>query len=1095
MKSLCLQKRSLVSLLAALAFGVVNPAPSGASHGDRLCYVRGGGASWEPFNLWMRDLDTGVATQLTDNATIDNHPTLNATGEWIVWSSTRGTNEFNLFLAELDDVEGTVRQLTFNDGFPDRHPHFHPADPLILIWSSKDQLLDHPIEIASECSVPIIIEPPRRYERLNIMRLDTNGVPVETRALDMRDAWNQGSHPDIWRDDAASYVGHASFDHQTGNRIIFSGSIDGAGTEWEVFTVEVELVGLDLVGDSLRRRTHGPALGPNPIQMSAGAHFSHDGTEIFFSTTRTSDGRSRVFRMPANVEDFPANSATPLTAPHGGNDYLPQPLPDGRVLVTTDWDAVGGGRTERLRLSVIEPNGDITPVTDPGESADEMRLIGDEVSWFCGVVPNLTANTYYPRVFSAEALWLMWTAHQYTRGFAPDTPIPPDLLDRFGYPDQAIRMYAFYWMLLEAMMWTRNPEYFDNAMTAIWGLHYYGGMTGTEFPGMDDPEALEDWLAATAEMRKRKFALPSVMHERGIGAPWTPWVTRWQYSQWDNDADDPWNWNLGIPGPDDIARFDERMFDGWWGDIPDTVDVRVPSNGVHAGSVEIDFESIPIEMSTIKFGSAVEPIEIRPTLNAASNITVNAGMNVVISNLNVTVGGFIVPGEPVLTSSPSIWSVDSVLDITVGLDYAGWGSGFNVGTGTVVRAREVDIGGSNNLFRVEMGGLLVVSNSSANARFQLGGDNELEVEGEAGFDELNIEGVFSIRGQGTVQAGRIALPGNGGVLLVDTGAVVRAGEVMVGGEASVGNVVRVSGLLDVTGDGAVGPVDALMVVNALNRCHLEGGTIRADDMVIAPDADLTGDGLIAPTDVLQTINVLNSGGISPGQSTGILTIDGNLAMSETAILNIELAGTTPGTGHDQLQVTGHAGLGGTLNVGLLDGFTPQDGDAFATGTHGSSADTFATSFLPALPPGLLWERNYDPGGLTLNVHADSDGDGIPDYWETAHFGGPTPADASAFASNNVMTVREAYLADLDPADPDAIFVITAIVLEDGVPRIHWRGGVNAVQTLYRAETLVNVTNAPAAIRIVTPPTPVENNLPDADAADRPSAFYWLEAER
>ena len=46
-----------------------------------------------------------------------------------------------------------------------------------------------------------------------------------------------GEHPGIWVPDSnGCYTGHPSF-NEAGDQIVFSGSIDGNGTVWEVYTV------------------------------------------------------------------------------------------------------------------------------------------------------------------------------------------------------------------------------------------------------------------------------------------------------------------------------------------------------------------------------------------------------------------------------------------------------------------------------------------------------------------------------------------------------------------------------------------------------------------------------------------------------------------------------------------------------------------------------------------------------------------------------------------------------------------------------------------------------------------------------------------
>lgn len=50
---------------------------------------------------------------------------------------------------------------------------------------------------------------------------------------------------------------------------------------------------------------------------------------------------------------------------------------------------------------------------------------------------------------------------------------------------------------------------------------------------------------------------------------------------------------------------------------------------------------------------------------------------------------------------------------------------------------------------------------------------------------------------------------------------------------------------------------------------------------------------------------------------------------------------------------------------------------------------------------------------------DADGDALPDWWETQHFGGPISADGEALASGGRHTIADAYVAGLDPWSADA----------------------------------------------------------------------------
>jgi hypothetical protein len=76
-------------------------------------------------------------------------------------------------------------------------------------------------------------------------------------------------------------------------------------------------------------------------------------------------------------------------------------------------------------------------------------------------------------------------------------------------------------------------------------------------------------------------------------------------------------------------------------------------------------------------------------------------------------------------------------------------------------------------------------------------------------------------------------------------------------------------------------------------------------------------------------NVANIGGtVSPGSSPGFLHIEGNYTQGLAGMLNIELGGNISGTQYDLLDVTGAATLNGTLNVSLINNFTPITGDVF-----------------------------------------------------------------------------------------------------------------------------------------------------------------------
>lgn len=123
---------------------------------------------------------------------------------------------------------------------------------------------------------------------------------------------------------------------------------------------------------------------------------------------------------------------------------------------------------------------------------------------------------------------------------------------------------------------------------------------------------------------------------------------------------------------------------------------------------------------------------------------------------------------------------------------------------------------------------------------------------------------------------------------------------------------------------------------------------------------------------------------------------------------IEIGGTTAGTGHDQINHLGTAELGGTLNVQLINGFTPAVGDRFLIMTSAAGfSGNFATQLLPTPPSGTGWnlERTSEQISLRLvdlaNVSATRFGDGTTQRSRidqlVVTFQGLVDIDAGAFS--------------------------------------------------------------------------------------------------
>jgi T5SS/PEP-CTERM-associated repeat protein/autotransporter-associated beta strand protein len=109
---------------------------------------------------------------------------------------------------------------------------------------------------------------------------------------------------------------------------------------------------------------------------------------------------------------------------------------------------------------------------------------------------------------------------------------------------------------------------------------------------------------------------------------------------------------------------------------------------------------------------------------------------------------------------------------------------------------------------------------------------------------------------------------------------------------------------------------------------------------------------------------VNGGGIvAPGNSPGRLSINGTYNQTSSGKLAIELGGYTPGTGFDQLAMSGQALVGGTLNLSLVNGFRPKVGDTFAILTSSSESGNFST----VDSPGFSVRSDASPSGIVLTI--------------------------------------------------------------------------------------------------------------------------------
>lgn len=239
--------------------------------------------------------------------------------------------------------------------------------------------------------------------------------------------------------------------------------------------------------------------------------------------------------------------------------------------------------------------------------------------------------------------------------------------------------------------------------------------------------------------------------------------------------------------------------------------------------------------------------------------------------------------------------------------------------------------------------------------------------------KLSIFGLHSVLGGGfTCGGGRVEIQEGGELRKFSAGMTIINPTLVNRGRFSVPAVI---GRIELNGpfineSGGITSVPADAVLGGSAIKEIPDGTLIADGTIEGGPVQLTGAGILRGSGHVHTL-INDSGTVVPGASPGTLFIDGDYTQGAGGVLDIEIASTTPDSGHDVLAVAGAANLGGTVRVTHLGGFTPATSDTFQFVTSNSRTGTFATLTADPLPGGSAYELVYPAGspfGARLGVN-------------------------------------------------------------------------------------------------------------------------------
>jgi hypothetical protein len=408
-----------------------------------------------------------------------------------------------------------------------------------------------------------------------------------------------------------------------------------------------------------------------------------------------------------------------------------------------------------------------------------------------------------------------------------------------------------------------------------------------------------------------------------------------------------------------------------------------------------------------------------------ASMTVAAGQTLTVNGAGLdNLGTFTLAGGTVSGSGPvvnnfggtlqahgtinSTFTNNGVLDVDGVLRLNGasaTNNGIVRGSGTVIGAFANSAGGTLDL---AAGDLLAISNAWTNSGL-------VTLAGSAGLGGGTITNTGTIQGAGTVNSpianagavrasdGELDLAGAenanaaGGLIQAATGNTVM---VIQGLAANAGTIALTGGAFDNNNHALSNPG----IINGYGTLRTGGLTSTGKLNVGEGNLDVFGNvvnngtiGIQGGRSVYFFGNVSGSGSytgigtavflaaVSPGSSPASVSFGGNVDLTSTATLNMELGGITVGSQYDQLHVDGDLSLGGALSVSLINNFNPAAGSSFDildwSPLPGSLSGTFSLIQLPALAGGLVWNTSqlYVSGTLSVGgVLGDYNGNGIVD---------------------------------------------------------------------------------------------------------------------
>ena len=246
--------------------------------------------------------------------------------------------------------------------------------------------------------------------------------------------------------------------------------------------------------------------------------------------------------------------------------------------------------------------------------------------------------------------------------------------------------------------------------------------------------------------------------------------------------------------------------------------------------------------------------------------------------------------------------------------------------------------------------------------------------------------------------------------------------------------------VEIAASGSITTVGEALIESG-GEVFVNGGRFDTQELTVTEGGVLKGEGelFIGTGPVVSPLRNLG-GRIEVGADTidailtGTLEVDGDLSNGEGSVIAFELAGTTPGSGHDRVNVDRFAFLSGELEVDLIPGYTPTVGDTYTLLTTQEGVTGQFESL--DLPTGFLWQVDYSATSVTLELTGiglagDFNSDGVVDaadysVWRDGLGSTYTAADYTVWANNFGATQPSSSASVPEPTTMGLLLGLLAI---------------------------------------------------------------------